>query len=284
MFRKTLFVCSLMSGFLMPSFAFASDDVNTPITFTDNQNSDVYKLASIMFGSYLKDHSSVKMEVAEVDLNSDGVAEVAVRLKSPSTCNEQGCATSVMMYMEDGWKEVFHHRENALGLNGTPSRGRMRNIVEDDNVLWTWDGSGRYKIDIRSIGTLVPVGNEVKPPIEVITKAAEALHVGIEISGWLGKTIDLGIPGDHAWWVFPDTVEMEGSAGRNMVLVVPVDGEWQAGLVTITGGNLGILPTKTDGVSDIVTSNVKGLDYWKWIGNKYKEVATSYVSNVTPAP
>lgn len=281
--KRNFIIPALLTSLMMVSNIPAHATDNN-IVFSEDQNSDAYKLANMIFTDYLKTHKDTHVKVAEIDLNTDGVAEIAIRLESPLTCNDTGCMTSVMMYMQAGWKEIFHHHTKTLSLRGKPTEGAMLNLVQDDSVLWSWDGSGSYKIDLRSIGDFVPVGNEKDADISVAQTAALAFNVPIATGPWKATEIKTGIPGDKSWWVYCDAPSMEGSLGRNMVLIAPLKGVWTPVLKTITGGNITVLPQKTNNANNLAIMNSQGVSYWSWNGQKYNLMATSYSSNVTPSP
>lgn len=279
---KLLTCVSMLSlGFVNMAHANTTD-----IDFKEDVNSPDYKLAKTIFGEFINRHPEVHLKVAQIDLNSDNVAELAIKLESKETCKETSCLTSVMMYFPEGWKEVFHHHAETLSLNGKPQEGSMLNLVQDNSVLWKWDGNTKYKIDIASIGKFSPFGVNYSPANpQVIKVASKELGIPVESGGWFATPINTNIKGDKTWWIYCSDPNSEGSWGRSMALVAPVNGQWKVVLRTITGGNIAVLSTQTNNANDLAIMNHNGLGYWKWNGkDAYILTSTSYVSNVTPSP
>lgn len=258
----------------------------TNIDFKEDVASPDYKMAKMIFGEFIQRHPDIHLKVAEIDLNSDDVAELAIRLESNSTCKDNSCLTSVMMYLPEGWKEIFHHHTETLSLNGKPQKDSMLNLVQDNNILWKWDGTSKYRIDIASLGNFSPFGvNYVPAKSKVIIVASKELGIPVESGGWFATPINTGINGHQSWWVYCNSNDAEGSWGRSMALVAPVNGEWKVVLRTITGGDIAVLPTQTNNANDLAIMDNSGIGYWKWNGkDAYILTSTSYTSNVTPSP
>lgn len=75
---------------------------------------------------------------AAVDINGDGVAEIALRQTEAGFCFEARCETRILAYTARDWRAVFSGRTESLALSAERTGGARR-LVVNGNDIWEWD-------------------------------------------------------------------------------------------------------------------------------------------------
>lgn len=105
------------------------------------------------FGVWLDGNKDGIIETGVTDLNSDGTAEIFVRLISTSTCDadKRVCRTIAIMHDGREWQAVFDRPTSTIDL-GKPGRDKMRVIYVNGYEARAWNGR-KYAIDLSGVKT-----------------------------------------------------------------------------------------------------------------------------------
>ena len=268
MLKKILFY-SLISIMSITS-AFAESA--TPINFKQNPKSPEYSLAVSFFGGYVKSHPGTKLKTAAIDLNNDGIGEVAVQIVGPGTCNVYGCQTSILMHIGNSWKEIFHQKVKQLGY-AKASGHNMARLIDNSGIIWTYKLSD-YQPDVSYMGNVV--NGSFKSPLDSDVDAVTQYYDNHRMN-WNAQVINNSLPGTYLL-TSNDPYVNGVSQGTLMVMN---NGNI---LLTDLGNEVVVSENKTNNVNDLIVSLNEGVEFFQWTGHTYKSVRTTFPSSVTPAP
>lgn len=238
---------------------------------------NVAKIVDGVYSSTIAREGSAKYQTALVDINHDGVAEIAVRFEYKDTCGDNGkCLTAIIKYDSGSWQQVFSHRAKTLAVADMP-KGVLANLRLDGTHVFEWVGGG-YKPFINSYVTQV-MNPDAEATGELQAEISKSLGAGSD--GMLFKEFNAGAAGE-VYALIGDEVPGRMLEGPFFV--------WSPSLGTIlktySHGMFGLSAKQHDGAPDIITSNNEGMETWSWSASKhaYTMSATSYVSSVSPQP
>jgi hypothetical protein len=253
------------------------------VNFVSDPASREVALARQVFSQFLSTNPSVRLEAAFMDVNGDGVAELATRFVSPQTCTRDRCATFIQQYSrsERRWNTIFERRTSSIrqGLmpDGTPA------LQVNGNEIWLRERGN----DGNFVGTLRGRGNEVwlteRVPANVLTAARNAVS-SIQVRPELvtGASFEMG-PGIRAWAVSMN----DGACGGNgcpFVVLIQERNQLRHVYTGVSDSQLVVITGRDRTMHDLGVPEAMGFRIARWDGAVFRDFETSYPSRVTPAP
>jgi hypothetical protein len=271
------------------------------IEFSRTQSSQEVSTVTELYKGFLSKSPDVKVEAAAVDLDGSGTLSLVARFVSPATCDDNaGCHTVVLHYDGSRWVEVLAHKAKNVSVgqvtNYPNAGGLMHDIILNGTQDWVWNGSGKYGVTLDGAGTYIQLASGAVPPA-VATAAAAAFDSVIKGTGnsitsdptkfLVAAKIDVGLDQGSLWEVVatPASGLCDPSDGCLSAFVVREGRSgWRA-----AGGQYSdradvILRSEIGGVHEIAMGDRKGYRTYAWDGTTFVLKATSYASDVTPAP
>lgn len=266
------------AAFAMVSHVAAADGhTYTTATFSA-PTPNVAKIVDGMYSGTIAREGAAEYQTALIDINHDGVAEIAVRFEYKDTCGDNGeCLTAIIKYNSGSWQQLFSHRAKALEVANAP-RGMLANLRLDGVHVFEWVGGG-YKPFIGSY-----VSQVMSPNIEATGELQAQIDKTFSLTsseGMLFKKFDAGAAGT-VYALIGDRVPARMLEGPFFI--------WSPSLgvllSTTSHGVFGLAARQHDGAPDIVVANDSGMETWSWSAAKhaYTMSATSYASSVSPQP
>jgi len=229
-----------------------------------------------------------RIEVARLDADGDGRAELAVRLAHPRLCDASGCPTSLLRLTGRSWQPIFERRSNDLETGrmgeGTPAFLRLR---VNGREVWEAAPNGRYIARLDSFGVVPELRAGAPPP--VARELARAIREDVGASPDLREIaarsfaarVDLTGPASH--WIAQTSVG--GVCGRVgcPVLVLTADERPRtvARLMAEEGAiAIGRWP---DGAPLIAAGGPEGVSLFALTGNRLVLRETTFPTDM-PAP
>jgi hypothetical protein len=237
-----------------------------PVKLDASPDAPARKVVAAVFRDYLAGKVGVEVQTAAVDIDADGVAEVAARFVHTETCRKpaSSCRTVVLRHDGSNWGIVLDRSADKLDLGD----GRM--LV--DGAEWTWNGRA-YAPSVEGMGqqvAFVPVPAETVPSISVAfgqgaVKLASAGRAKFEYA-----TPRIADGADSL------VVRMTGGASCGMTAGCPVrvlrkEGtSWKTVLTAGTTGGVAVAKTvRTGGVRDVAVQTDAGYVVMGWTGSAY---------------
>lgn len=215
----------------------------------------------------------VVYQTAVVDLDSDGGAEILVRLRTGEDCAPATpCRTLVAQHGPNGWRVVLDWPAHTVA-RGQRGFGGFLSLVTDGSHAWTWTGE-RYRLDVTRTGEAVT--------FEAAPDSARAL-LADQFGTGARKLVDEGkadiVVGavDLTGAGAADLVaRLEGAGACGRVYGCPmrvlriVDGQYVTILDGFGSGATSVLPVARDGHRDIASELPRGGHaIFGWTGERY---------------
>lgn len=252
-----------------------------------------------LYKSFVARSPGVKLEVARVDIDGSGVPSLAVRFVSPATCDGDRCHTVVLRHDGRRWQEVLARKASTLSI-GRPTNypnagGKVRDIKVDATETWVWNGSGKYSVTLDGLGAYIPAQGEVPPQVadaaaggfDSLSKGSGKKLLARAQAILRGVPLDLGMESGPVWQVLalPASGFCSASGTCPSVFVVKSgQAGWRDAGAQMSDAADVILPSTHAGVHDIGMGDRNGYRTYAWNGATFALIATSYPSEVTPAP
>ena len=263
------------------------------IQFRSDPNAREVAIVREIYADFVRQNQDLRLETSVVDLNGDGVAEVAVRFVHRTTCEQQRCHTVLLSY-SGGWSIVLERRAEGLALSRDGLRsGEMATLVLDGGERWNWSGE-RYRPDLPPSARVLEAA--APAPAAIGQAAAAALRAdigppeqrrrfGLPDISWRSVEIDVAT-GARVFMVVADMFDVCGAAiGCPTAIVQQGQGQNRVIGVTYSFGRVSVLPSEgANRFKDIRLGDIEGVRTMRFDGREYQLAATSYPSRVTPAP
>lgn len=271
----------------------------TPINFHDSRESREWNIIDgKLYHNFITGHPDVQVVSDVIDLDGKGVGSIITQFRSPSTCNTDGCVTTVVSYnpKTKTWKEILNHRTNSMWIGGpspTTSGANMKQFVTSDGLLWRWIGKDTYYADLRSVSKLWPdnstptygarkrfVEKNLKKFSEYIdskTSNGDIFETPITLNGIGGQYLmvynQMSICSAVLGCPF---MIIQGDSNNNYKIIANGTYSGLGGTITSDAGK--------DNYNPIVVQFGNSLDFYKYDGNYYQLYKTTYPSKVTRTP
>lgn len=216
------------------------------------------------------------LSYAAIDVNDDGVAEIALRHSGDGYCFETRCETRVIAYSGRDWKAVFTGRAERLALSAQPVAG-VRQLVLDGGDVWAWN--------LDRFTPTVPLGERLLTLPEVdltalpdwVQATIRARHVALEAETGRPPAVRAaalalrdGADLAPAYAVALDHVGLcSRQLGCPVLLVAPPAGGETAGRVVLQsmGQDSRVLLSRRSGPEgwrDVALVGAQGLSLYRW--------------------
>jgi hypothetical protein len=243
-----------------------------PLAFDDSPTAQARTVVNIVFGEYLAQRVAAKVETAVVDLDNDGVGEIAARFVHTGSCSADMkiCRTAIIRHDKKSWKIVLDHPaatvEKLAGVNGVPAP------VKIDKVTWKWDfptyapsteGIGDFvrleRVPTETAASLVPAFGEGATKLVSSDPRYFLSYARPKISS-KDEFMVLSLNGGSACG------DKTGCPVR--VLRKDKDG-WRQTLATSAMTSVYLGNAQRDGYRDLVVDTKKGFAVYGWNGSQY---------------
>ena len=247
-----------------------------------------------IYPEFLRRNPTTRIQTALVDLNGDGIAEIAARFVGPATCADDRCHTVVLMSQASIWRVVFERRTTGLALLPPPraAAGQMRDIVASGSERWTW-GAMRYLPQMQSLGRLVTGERPAVAGVINSARPALASSLSLDAAGnhrpgdlpiqW--TQVEMDLRGARGMLVTANTFDYcSPMLGCPTVILVMRGRDWvPAGLLSASGP-IAVMATQTAGMADLAIPAAEGVTFFQWNGSEYRASATTFPSPITRTP
>lgn len=123
----------------------------------------------IIFGTYrtvLRRNPETEIEVADLDINSDGTVEILVRLKNSRLCGNNGCYTALLMRQNRSnrqlWTPILERRSLIVETGAANYYGSSDiNVISfriNNREIWSMNSLERYVARAHGFGALLNIG------------------------------------------------------------------------------------------------------------------------------
>ena len=101
--------------------------------------SDTIKRTAAHYLSVTDEESIQQIQIAMVDLNSDGRDEMISHLDNSIYCGATGCIYQILTKKDGQWQSVLNLIAHDLALLPSSTNG-MRVLFTNGEISWAWDG------------------------------------------------------------------------------------------------------------------------------------------------
>jgi hypothetical protein len=204
---------------LLAAPAIAQETLSTVI-FADGENGGALEVAQSFYGR------SQAMETAIVDVDNDGSAEIAVRFTEG--CTGAACQTSILLYSDGEWLQIFQAKTEALGLSSAIDNG-LRELETSGNTRWFWS-DGYYPIIAN--GDLVADIGEVGTELTREEQTSDTVRYMVDIEK---RLVDIDGDGSKESFVYSDSAGSCTGAGSCPAAIFSSDGKELMSLYALEG-------------------------------------------------
>ena len=251
--------------------------VYAPVTFHD-MTPEEGRVLNPLFSNYVSANAGMKMSTALIDLEGRGVASMAVRFVSPSTCSGTNCYSSVLRFRNNKWEISMNRILDKMEVETAASR-KARNADAESMLI---------RVNGREVWQPFPDGSYHATSWGTARPLADMKSADLKAAALAGKS-NITVPGKPEDW-YSDFIngmlvlraklcsEAEGCKVVVMVAGQPAT-PWRIVLeTTASGGRVAVVDETRDYMKDILVDTALGYDTWRWNSTtlKYAKAESSY--------
>lgn len=124
-------------------------------------NGQASEIITALYADELKTMTAPAVETALIDVQDDGIAEIAARFVSGDTCSGNMCETVIVLAGDDQqWHEVFRSMTKGIELKAG-EKDFAEVAMEDAPATYAWNGS-KYTLQATSFADAIELEEAIK--------------------------------------------------------------------------------------------------------------------------